>query len=168
MMHEIPVSGSPKPYIEPDPVTEMLRGQGNEVYNHYLAGTSIVIGGRIQWVDCELVYRVEPADTLIIVLFQRLHERAGLKNSFRDLVRFCDFIAGHVPEINTVTGTTIPTLTAAEGGIAAERLLAMYRRYIAMELRDGCVYFDLKRYREKKRRYTADYSWITKVVNGSL
>lgn len=157
-------SYSTEPYDVPDPVTVMLQQQGAAVYNHYLSGTSIVVGGAVKLMDCQLVYRVEPADTLIIILFQRLQKRAGLKNSFRDLIRFCDFIADHVPEIDLISGTTLPTLSVAQGGIAAERLRAMYRRYIAMELREGKVYFDLKAYRQKKKAASAGYFWINRVV----
>ncbi len=152
-------------YAASDPVTAMLKDQGVDVFNHYLSGTSIVTGGRINLAGSELVYKVEPDDTVMIVFYRRLNKRSSLKNSFRDLVGFCALVADNVPAIKFISGKAEPLLRSSKDGISKERLLAMYNRHIGTELKAGWLYFDLDQYRYR----TADSEkhhlrWIDKVL----
>ena len=121
------------------------------MFCRYLTGTSLVTGGRIRLLNAELVYRVEPEDTVLILLYRRLSVRKGLKNSFRDLLVFCALIADEVASIRFIKAKAIPWPEARgkvmERGMEPERLQTLYCQHIGTRQANGWLYFDLNDYR---------------------
>ena len=151
-------------YQGQDPVTCLLNAKGITVRNHYLSGTTIVTGGAVRLNACELVYRMDDNETVIIVFYCRLNPAVGLKNSFRDLISFCALIAEELPAVRFITGKAEPLASRDSGAISKERLLAMYRRHIGTSLRDDWLYFELDDYRYRNKGMDKKVEWIRHVL----
>lgn len=96
-----------------DPVTRFLKAQGLEPQVACFESSDFVIGWRVRAEGFELVYRVE-ADQLIVCDFVTVQSAGGggdANGAVLAFVRFIHRIERHVPELSSVRGMFVESLS---------------------------------------------------------
>lgn len=143
-----------QPYPENDPVTRFLRDKGFEITAYYMGSTSLLIGGRVEYDGCEIIYRVE-GDVVIPVIYRRIESAPkGLKNRSRALLWFIERLAYDIPEIRYVRGNLDPVPARDNDGLSIKKMYRFCFELLgaAHDPEPGWYRIDLSRYQSLKAR----------------
>ena len=114
----------------PDPIRDRLAAAGHEIEPRWLfdkPAMGIFSGYRLVVRRCEIIYRLEDPETVIIVLYRRLDGPRG-NNGFADLVWFLEFLKQGDFGVRRVMGKVDTFRYRKEGGISTRRLAEFYVR----------------------------------------
>jgi len=112
-----------------DPVAVGLHQQGVLVLPYRITSGSRPIGSRFEKDGCEIVYRYDPPDTVVIIIFRRLIERRGIRNSFKPIHWFLGWLAQEVDVVTRVIATAGTPQSKETQGPAPGQLIAFYKRH---------------------------------------
>ncbi|MGB1272121.1 MAG: hypothetical protein ACPG5T_08610 [Endozoicomonas sp.] len=144
-----------KPYPENDPVTRFLRDKGFEINAYYMGSTSLLLGGRVEYDGCEIIYRVVE-DVVIPVIYRRIEPAPkGLKNQSRPLLWFIETVAYDIPEIRYVRGNLDPVPTPDNDGLCIKKMYRFCFELLGAEHDPelGWYRIDLSKYQPLKARH---------------
>ncbi len=122
-------------YLSRDPFTTWLEEQKIPISVYQPAGFlgCPPLGWKITVGQSTFVYRVPPEDprSLIIVLFERLSDRQGLRSPFADIVRFISLIKKSGADIHRIQGHVEAVSDRPRDSLEDARIAAFYKRYLA-------------------------------------
>lgn len=85
-------------------------------------------GWRFEALGAELIWRLVPPDSVLLVRYRRLAGGYGLRNQFRAILWFVEFLAERRNRLGVrrVVGTVDTSQFRAEGGLDDDRLFRFY------------------------------------------
>ncbi|HSJ04411.1 MAG: hypothetical protein ACAI34_24140 [Verrucomicrobium sp.] len=109
------------------------RGTALELYQPGAIYGAVPIGWKVKVGGSSFVYRLpaERPGVLIIVLFERLAPRKGLRSPFSDFVRFLSLIKKSGAAVHTIEGHVEALDGRPADSLVNEQIAAFYSRYLA-------------------------------------
>ena len=104
-----------------DPVTQFLNKQGIQTKVAYFERSAFILGSEVVSEDIELIYRLEK-DQLIICHFAARQGPQSLDSAVRHFIKLIHQIQRGVPEVKSVRGMFIETLSQPEVNETRRRL----------------------------------------------
>lgn len=123
------------PLLPKDDFTLWLEAHGTQptLYQPAARYGGAPVGWKIYIGQSSFVYRL-PEDkpgVLLIVLFERLGDRKGLRSPFADFVRFISSVKRSGVPIHTIEGHVEALKGRPEDSLADEQIVTFYKRYLA-------------------------------------
>ncbi len=112
-----------------DPLNQRFLAAGHRIEPFRIGRNSAAIGQQIVKDTCEIAYRTEQRD-VIIILLRRISPLPGIRHPFRELHWFLAQVCALRRHYRRVRGLVKPQDPGDLRGIAAHRLADYYRRHL--------------------------------------